>query len=117
MENNNKDEYVLGANVTKKARKGTAKETAVMSVRLTTNEVAHLESLSRSTGLSVAQIIRDAIASYEVKEPGVVMASWASRFETGWVEHVGFGTIVERDYDPVPTGDFTGIAPEEHTAA
>ena len=79
-----KDDFVLGEGITKKARKGTAKETAVISVRLTTAEVARLEAMSKATSLGISQIIRDAIATYEVREPSVAMGSWTGT-------HLGLG--------------------------
>ena len=107
------EEYSLGADVTTKARKGTARETAVISVRLTTSEVARLERLSQSTGLSISQIIRNAIAAFEVKETEVIMESWSgSRFEVGSFElgSFGFGNVViENSNESV---DLTGIVVE-----
>jgi len=57
------DEYVLGEEVTERI-KGKNKGTVVLSVRLTSDELKRLESLSRETGKTVSQVVRAAISRY-----------------------------------------------------
>ncbi len=73
--NKNNEEYVLGQDITSIARAKNRKETSVVSVRLTGSEVTKLDSLSRQSMKSVSQIVKDAIAAYEVKQTTVVLAT------------------------------------------
>lgn len=57
------DEYVLGKDVTPIAAGGEKKPTAVVSVRMTSSEIARLERIGRESGQTVSQVIRDAIAA------------------------------------------------------
>ena len=57
-------EYVLGAKVTEAAKGRKQSASVVLSVRLSTEELVRLESLSESTGKTVAQIVREAISNY-----------------------------------------------------
>ena len=77
------------------------------------SEIARLEKLSQSTGLSLSQIIRSAIAAYEIKESAVIMESWnGSRLEVGDSDHLSFGFgNVEIDYS-TKSEVFTGIVVE-----
>ena len=59
------EDYDLGKEVTSAAKSKTQQGTAVVSVRLATEEVARLERITRATGKSISQVIREAIAAYE----------------------------------------------------
>ena len=61
---------VLGRDVTEAARsKNKGGTTIVFSVRLAVDDVRQLEQLSRQTGRTVSQIVREAIQNYTVTEP------------------------------------------------
>src|SRR5687768_10747650 len=73
-----RDEVVLGADVTERARAKSNKGTAVLSVRLTTQELAKVDAASRATGRSVAQITREALAGYSTyltQEPSITISA------------------------------------------
>ena len=77
------NEIVLGRDVAEAARsKRKASTTVVFSVRLTVDDVQKLERLSRRTGHTTAQLVRDAIQKLE-HEP--------SR-QPGWTATVGLAT-------------------------
>ncbi|MBI2917899.1 MAG: CopG family transcriptional regulator [Chloroflexi bacterium] len=59
-----RNRYVLGQEVTSAARAKTRAETVVLSVRLTTEEMAAVEAASRATGRAVSQVVREAIKGY-----------------------------------------------------
>lgn len=61
-----RNDYILGQDVTDIAKSNTPKDSAVVSVRLPVSEVARLERISNSTGKSMSQIVREAVAAYEV---------------------------------------------------
>ena len=77
------EEYELGKNITPLATKGTKRETAVISVRLTTGDIARLEAIGRETGKTVSQVVRDAIASYRVNYPTMVVSVLGSTVTVG----------------------------------
>ena len=60
-------EYELGKDVTNSARSKTARDTAVVSVRLPVEDVARLERLCHQTGKSMSQIVREAIHGYHAQ--------------------------------------------------
>lgn len=68
--------YELGQDVTHLATAGKRKETSVISVRLSGEEIKRLEELGRENGKTISQIIRDAIASYRVQRPEMVIGLW-----------------------------------------
>ncbi len=72
----NYEEYELGKDVTRIAKSGMKRETAVISVRLTKAEVARLEAIGLESGKTISQVIRDAIAAYEVKHPSMIIGLW-----------------------------------------
>jgi hypothetical protein len=61
---NEYSEYELGEEVTQLAKGKGAKNTTVVSVRLSVEEVARLEGWSQQTGKSISDIVRDAISNY-----------------------------------------------------
>ena len=61
---NEQEEYVLGEDVTAQAAAKASKGTAVLSVRLPIEDLATLESLSRVTGRTTSQLVREALTSY-----------------------------------------------------
>lgn len=56
--------FQLGSDVTDKAKAKSSKGTAVLSVRLTIDELAKLDAASKLAGKSISQVAREAIASY-----------------------------------------------------
>ena len=62
------DEYKLGKNVTEKFR-GSPKGSVVLSVRFSIDELKRLEALCQETGKTVAQVVRESVASYEPVDP------------------------------------------------
>lgn len=71
------EDFELGRNITQMATAGTKRETAVISVRLTTSDIARLEAIGRETGKTVSQVVRDAITAYQVKHPTMVVSMWS----------------------------------------
>ena len=69
-------DVALGDNATRLAKSERRRETAVLSVRLAVDEVDRLEALGRASGKTVSQVIRDAIAAYEVPQPHIVLSMW-----------------------------------------
>lgn len=59
----------LGENVTHLATSGRKKDTCIISVRMTASEIAKLEGIGRESGKTVAQVVRDAVAAYQVNRP------------------------------------------------
>ena len=99
---NRNEEQTLGENITAMAASHRKAETAVISVRLGIDEIARLEEMGRAAGQTVSQVIRDAIASYEVRQPRLVLALCnGTEFSTGGIEHNSVswnGQIVGRDH-------------------
>jgi predicted DNA-binding protein len=58
------DNIELGREVTAQARAKEKKGTAVLSVRLSIEELKKLDAASRITGKSIAQLAREALSSY-----------------------------------------------------
>jgi Ribbon-helix-helix protein, copG family len=56
-------EYVLGQDVTEAAASRTKGGTTVLSVRLTTEELAAIEAVANETGRTLSQVVREAIHS------------------------------------------------------
>ncbi len=67
MERDDND-YKLGKDVTEKFR-GVKKESVVLSVRMSTDEMKHLEALCKETGKTVAQVVRESVANYQPVNP------------------------------------------------
>ena len=61
---NRSQEFELGADVTGAAAAKVKKQTAVLSVRLTVDELSRLEAGSRMTGKAVSQLLREALKGY-----------------------------------------------------
>ena len=68
------NEFILGDNVSQAARGKDRRDTTVISVRLSNDEVARLERLGLASGKTVSQIVRDAISAYEVRQHHVLVA-------------------------------------------
>ena len=85
MNTGNKYEgVVLGENVTQFAKAKSGKGTAVISVRLSTDDISRLETVGRASGKTVSQVVRDAIAAYEVRNHHLVVHVWSgSEMGTG----------------------------------
>ena len=70
------EEVELGKNVSNLFRSKTRRETSVISVRLTGDEIKRLESIGRYSDKTVSQVIRDAISAYRVQGPETVVGLW-----------------------------------------
>lgn len=57
-------EYELGDDVTSLAAGKSAHPTAVLVVRLSLDELSRVESMSRETGETPSQMVREALANY-----------------------------------------------------
>ena len=68
------EDFELGRNITRMATTGTKRDTAVISVRLTEEDIGRLEAIGRESGKTVSQVVRDAIAAYQVNTP--TMVAW-----------------------------------------
>ncbi len=73
---NNEEEVVLGQNVTEYARAKASKGTAVISVRLSTDDIARLETIGRASGKTVSQVVRDALAAYDLMGHHLILHLW-----------------------------------------
>ena len=73
---NDYEDVVLGENVTKYAKAKAGKGTTVISVRLGTEEIARLEALGQTTGKTVSQVVREAIAAFEILNHRLVVHLW-----------------------------------------
>ena len=69
MQKNDYEEYELGRDVTHLATSGRKKDTCIISVRMAGSEIAKLEGIGRESGKTVAQVVRDAVAAYQVNRP------------------------------------------------
>jgi hypothetical protein len=58
------EDFVLGEDVTSLARSKIRKESVVLSVRLSAEEFAAVDALSRETGRTPSQTVRNAIKDY-----------------------------------------------------
>ncbi len=58
------EDFVLGEDVTSLARSKIRKESVVLSVRLSAEEFAAVDALSRQTGRTPSQTVRNAIRDY-----------------------------------------------------
>ncbi len=91
------EEFVLGKDVTRRAA-GRSQEggTAVLSVRLHTEDLALLETLSGETGKNYSQIVREAIRRYshesERVQPTVTISSLGGTFSTGKSSQISGGS-------------------------
>lgn len=108
------EEYELGKNITPLATTGTKRETAVISVRLITGDIARLEAIGRETGKTVSQVVRDAIAAYQVTYPTMVVSVWSgSKVTVGHPDEVSGNQIswdVSYEHEnPNPTGTAVAI--------
>ena len=109
------DDQFLGENVTEMAAAGRKQGSAVISVRLSTAEIVHLEDLGRLSGRTASQVIRDAIAAYEVNSSAWVVSVGANGLVFtvgGEVRTQGFGLVndwahQELIYD-APSGTLVG---------
>ena len=58
------DDYTLGQEVTQMALGKKARETVVVSVRVSMEDFARLEKISIKAGKSISQVVREAVAKY-----------------------------------------------------
>jgi hypothetical protein len=56
--------YKLGGNVTRTAKSHKRKDTVVLSVRISVEELARVEALAEATGRTVSQVAREAVSAY-----------------------------------------------------
>lgn len=59
----------LGRNVTHLFKSDKRDGTAIVSVKLNYDDIARLEAIGRESGKLVTEVIRDAIAAYQVEQP------------------------------------------------
>lgn len=86
------EDFVLGEEVTDAARARARRGTAVVSVRVSSVELAQLEAISRTTKRSISQVVRDAVMRYiHVSEhrPSVTI----SVFEQSTISTGGSGQV------------------------
>jgi hypothetical protein len=64
-------EYMLGEDVTSAARPRSKSGTAVLSVRLTAEELSAIERVALETGKTLSQVVREALRSgiHVIREP------------------------------------------------
>ncbi len=59
--NDENEEYVLGRDVTQAAEAKARRGTVVLSIRVSTAELASIEEVCLETGKNVSQVVRDAV--------------------------------------------------------
>ncbi len=64
MSANENEEFALGENVTALAKSKSRGGSAVVAVRLSLSEFSEIESISRATGRSVSQVVREALRNW-----------------------------------------------------
>ncbi len=64
MTANENEEFILGEDVTGQAKSKSRGGTAVIAVRLSLEELAQVESISRETGRTVSHVVREAIRNW-----------------------------------------------------
>ena len=102
--------YELGRDVTHLVASGNKKETSVISVRLTINEIKRLEKIGRESDKTVSQVIRYAIAAYRIHRPETVVGLWnGSAVTVGEPEEASGNARCEVNYSD-PESDPTGKA-------
>jgi hypothetical protein len=57
-------EYELGRDVTESASSKSRSTSVVLSLRVTTDELAEVEAVSRATGRSISQVVREAVQNF-----------------------------------------------------
>ena len=57
-------EYTLGENVTRHALSKGGRDSVVVSVRLSAEDFSRLEKICADAGMSMSQVVRDAVAAY-----------------------------------------------------
>lgn len=62
--NSEHEEYALGEDVTELAASKVRKGTAILSVRVSSDELTEIEAVGRVTGKSVSRLVREAISGY-----------------------------------------------------
>ena len=91
----------LGENVTHLATTSRKKDTSVVSVRLSGDDITRLENIARENGKTVSQIIRDAIASYRTHSPTMVVGLWnGSTVTVGQPDEISSSARCEVTYPP-----------------
>jgi hypothetical protein len=58
------EEYVLGQDITDAASAKSRRGTAVLSVRLSVDELSEIDAISRATGRTASQVVREALGGY-----------------------------------------------------
>ena len=107
---NNQEKYELGRNITRLAAAGEKKETSVVSVRLTVSEIAKLEGIAQENGKTVSQVIRDAVASYRIRRPTMVVGMYnGATVSIGEPQSVSANARCEFVFSGTH-GNFTGAA-------
>lgn len=78
----NREDYVLGKNITEAVASKKRDATAVLSVRLSAEEVKALEAVSAATGRTMSQVAREALKAYlhrqeRIAQPTVTISAGA----------------------------------------
>ena len=84
--NGETESYIAGRDVTEKFR-GARKESVVLSVRMSIDEMKRLEALSQETGKTIAQVVRESVASYQpisLQQPVVLTIGTSEGGEFRW---------------------------------
>lgn len=95
------EEFTLGEDVTSVAKSKSRGGTSVVAVRLSLEELSEIESISRETGKTVSQVLREAIknglhASMESR-PSVTVSIGANSSTSGTLGPQGKATVLESD--------------------
>lgn len=62
--NSNEEKYELGEDVTQAAAAKERKGSVVLSVRLSSHELAKLEQVAQASGKTISQIVREAVTGF-----------------------------------------------------
>ncbi len=110
----NHDDCILGKDVTNAAQAKGQRGTTVISVRLSTDEVARLEQIGRLSGKTISQIVRDAILAYELRQHEVTWSlpngSVVSIGESQRVTWGDLGTSQQEPSEDAPSGTLFVLA-------
>ncbi|MBI2322401.1 MAG: CopG family transcriptional regulator [Chloroflexi bacterium] len=91
--NTGHEDFVLGQEVTDAARAQARRGTAVVSVRLSTEELAQVEAISRATKRTISQVVRDAVMRYIHVREHQPFSVTISVFEQSTVSTGGSGQV------------------------
>ena len=93
------NEYTLGENVTRYALSKGVRDTVVVSVRLSVEDFTRLERICVQTGMSMSQVVRNAVAAYSGPEEPLDQ-SFKVNMQTSEGVTLAFGPV---DYSQAPS--------------